>query len=181
MHTDSLTPHCKDLFLGFLKLGLMGFGGVLPIARHILVDEKKWLTEAEFLDLLGVCQILPGGNILNMSVAMGMRFAGGRGAFCALTGLIFAPTIIVILIYLFYLQFQTIVWVQHLILGLAATAAGLLCATALKLLKPILKEKRTLITIALTFLFMVWFKLPLLLVLVILFAMNVAFLKMSRA
>ena len=65
-------PTSRQLFLGFMKLGLMGFGGVLPLAQHMIVEDQKWLSSAEFIDLLGICQILPGGNIINMAAAIGM-------------------------------------------------------------------------------------------------------------
>ncbi len=45
------TPNCKALFLGFMKLGLMGFGGVLPLARHMIVEDQKWLSEEKFTNL----------------------------------------------------------------------------------------------------------------------------------
>lgn len=89
------TPDCKALFMGFMKLGLMGFGGVLPLAHRIIVEEHNWLDESQFTDLLGVCQLLPGGNIINMSVAIGMEFQGIKGAISSVLGLISAPTAIV--------------------------------------------------------------------------------------
>ena len=66
----------RDLFLGFLKVGIQGFGGVLPWARRMIVEERHWLSEVEFTDLLSLCQLLPGPNIVNVSVALGHRFAG---------------------------------------------------------------------------------------------------------
>jgi chromate transporter len=165
-------PNCSALFLGFFKLGLMGFGGVLPLARHVLVDEKKWLDQEQFINLLGICQILPGGNIVNLSVAMGMQSQGIKGAISALAGLILAPTAIVVLIYQSYLHFQALIWVQHLILGLAAAAAGLLFSTAFKLLKPIYRQAMTPINLVLCGVFMLWIKIPLLLTLVLLLGLN---------
>ena len=73
-----------ELFTGFLSLGLMSFGGALPFARRTIVDERKWLSADEFTDLLGLCQFLPGGNVINLSVAVGMRFRGVAGAFAAI-------------------------------------------------------------------------------------------------
>lgn len=179
MNTDAIlmdqrseTPNCKALFLGFMKLGLMGFGGVLPLAHRMIVEDRKWLSSEKFTDLLGVCQILPGGNIVNMSVAMGYDFQGYKGALSAVLGLMFAPTIIVISLYQLYTQFQSIPAIQHSIEGLAAAAAGLLFATGLKMLKPIFKNTLTYITIGLTILFMLLIKLPLALTLLILVSIN---------
>lgn len=165
-------PNCKTLFLGFSKLGLMGFGGVLPLAQRLIVEDQKWLTAEQFTDLLGVCQILPGGNIVNMAVAIGYDFAGLKGAISAVFGLMLAPTIIVISLYQLYAQFQDIPLVQHMIQGLAAAAAGLLFATGFKMLKPLMKSKLTYFTIVLTIIFMLLIKLPLVLTLLILVGIN---------
>lgn len=165
-------PDCKALFSGFMKLGLMGFGGVLPLAHRLIVEDQKWLNAEEFTNLLGVCQILPGGNIVNMAVAIGYDFQGIKGAISAVFGLMLAPTIIVISLYQLYAQFQSIPTVKHMIEGLAAAAAGLLFATGLKMLKPIMKKKLTYFNIALTIIFMLLIKLPLALTLVILVGVN---------
>ena len=93
---DATKPGPQALFLAFLSVGLSGFGGVLPFARRMLVDQKAWLDEAEFVETLALCQSLPGPNILNLSVVVGSRFAGVRGAFAALTGLTLAPVAIII-------------------------------------------------------------------------------------
>lgn len=174
------TPNCKALFLGFMKLGLMGFGGVLPLAHRLIVEDQKWLTAEKFTDLLGVCQILPGGNIVNMAVAIGYDFAGVKGAFSAVFGLMLAPTVIVISLYQMYVNFQDIVLVRHMIQGLAAAAAGLLFATGFKMLKPIMKSKLTYFTILLTIIFMLLIKLPLALTLLILVTVNMAVLAFKQ-
>ena len=175
--TVSTAPDCKALFTGFMQLGLMGFGGVLPLAHRIIVEEKKWIGESKFTDLLGVCQLLPGGNIINMSVAIGMQFQGVKGALCSVLGLISAPTAIVLIIYQVYERFAYLAAVQHMIQGLAAAAAGLLFATGLKMLRPILKSYLTIFT----FVFMLLIKLPLALTLVILLAINIFVLGVKKS
>jgi len=77
---DQVVPTSRELFLGFLGLGMTAFGGALPLAHRMVVERHRWLTEAEFVELLGLCQFLPGGNIINLSVALGMRFRGVKGA-----------------------------------------------------------------------------------------------------
>lgn len=180
MEQSMNTPNCKALFLGFMKLGLMGFGGVLPLAHRLIVEDQKWLTSEKFTDLLGVCQILPGGNIVNMAVAIGYDFAGVKGAISAIFGLMLAPTIIVISLYQLYSSFQDIPMVQHMIQGLAAAASGLLFATGFKMLKPIMKSKLTYFTIILTIIFMLLIKLPLALTLLILITVNMAVLAFNQ-
>jgi chromate transporter len=177
---QEIHPNAQELFMGFMKLGLMGFGGVLPLAHRMIVDDRKWLTIEEFTHLLGVCQLLPGGNIINMSVAIGYQFQGVKGAISAVVGLISAPTFIVILLYELYARFQSIALVKHMLEGLAAAAAGLLFAMGLKMLRPILNRAMTWFTIALTFVFMLLMKVPLLLTLIILIAINLSLLRLNK-
>ena len=79
-------PSCGELARGFCEIGLLGFGGVLPWARWMVVEQRRWLTGAEFTDLLALCQFLPGPNVVNLSVALGARFQGARGALASLAG-----------------------------------------------------------------------------------------------
>lgn len=134
-------PTTRELFLGFLGLGMTAFGGALPLAHRMIVERRKWLTDPEFVELLGLCQFLPGGNIINLSVALGMKFRGPRGAFSALMGLILAPSIIVVLLGMVYDRFQNDPHVQHLFAGLAAAAAGLLISMAVKIGLPVIKRR----------------------------------------
>lgn len=126
-------PTTFGLFQGFLMLGLTGFGGVLPMARHMLVERRRWLTAAEFSELLSLCQFLPGGNIVNVSVATGLHFRGVPGAVAAIFGLIAAPTAIVLALGVVYARYRHEPHVVHMFAGLAAAAAGLLISMALKL------------------------------------------------
>ncbi len=109
---------------------LIGFGGVLPLTRRELVEPRrgKWLDADEFNELLGLCQFLPGGNVINLSVAIGMKFRGFAGALAGLLGLIFAPSLIVIALGVLYQHTRNDPHIRHLFAGLAASAAGLLIA-----------------------------------------------------
>jgi chromate transporter len=131
------SPGTGELFTGFLWLGLTGFGGVLPLARHMLVEKRRWLTAEEFTDLLGLCQFLPGGNIINLSVAVGLRFRGIPGALAAILGLIAAPTAVVIGLGVLYDRYADDPHIRHLFNGLAAAAAGLLVALSIKMASPL--------------------------------------------
>lgn len=155
-------PSIGALFLGFLNLGVMGFGGVLPLARRMLVEQRRWLSGEEFAELLGPCQFLPGGNIINLSVAVGLEFRGLPGAVAALLGLMAAPTAIVIAFGAIYARFQDDPMLRHLFAGLAAAAAGLLVATALKMLAPLRRKPAALVIVAVFFAAIALLRLPLL-------------------
>ncbi len=130
-------PTKRELFFGFLRLGMTSFGGVLPLARRMVVDREGWLTGEEFSELLGLSQFLPGGNIINVSVALGMKFRGPAGALAALMGLIAVPTVVVVLLGLVYDHYRDDTHIQHLFSGLAAAASGLMIAMGIKVAKPL--------------------------------------------
>jgi len=166
-------PTTRDLFTGFLLLGLTGFGGVLPLARTMMVDERRWLSADEFTDLLGLCQFLPGGNIINMSVAVGLKFRGVGGAFAAILGLIAAPTAIVIGLGALYDHFQDDPHLRHVFAGLAAAAAGLLISMAIKIMTPLWRKPLALVIVALAFIAIAVLKLPLLATMLVLAPISV--------
>ena len=73
------SPSRADLFLTYGKIGLIGFGGINAWARRVLVEEKRWLTEQEYAETLGLGQVLPGPNALNAAIMVGDRFHGAVG------------------------------------------------------------------------------------------------------
>ena len=78
---------CWDLFCSFTLMAMQAFGGSTAIAQQFLVDQKKWLTQSEFLDLLTVSQVLPGPNIMILTIMVGDRHFGWRGALASFLGM----------------------------------------------------------------------------------------------
>jgi len=130
-------PTLTDLFRGFFGIGIVGFGGVLPWARRMIVEQRGWLSAAEFLDLLALCQFLPGPNIVNLTVALGSRYRGVPGALAGLAGLLAAPVAIVLTLGGLYEQYGGLPVVQHAFAGLAAAASGLVVALACRIAWPL--------------------------------------------
>jgi len=129
-----VVPHSPaDLFFSFNRLALQGFGGVLAVAQVELVERKRWLNREQFLELLAISQVLPGPNIVNLALGFGDRHFGWRGAIAALGGLIVVPLAIVMALTLVYAQFSDRPAVAGALRGMGAVAAGLVAATALKL------------------------------------------------
>ena len=168
-----VSPSLGALFIGFAKVGLSGFGGVLPFARRMLVDDRRWLSAAEFNSLLGLCQFLPGPNVVNLSVCLGARFHGAVGALAATLGLIGPPFLVVLGLALAYDAWGQLEVVQRMLRGVAAVGAGLLFATALKMARNV-PERRVYLPFSLLILLAVvvlrWPLPPLMLVLLALTA-----------
>ena len=123
------------LFSAFLKIGLLGFGGVMPWARRVLVEERRWLSDREFAELIGMCQVLPGPNVVNLSVILGARWQGPIGSLLALTGILFVPVVAVLLLATFYASVAHAPIARSAIAGASAAAAGLILGTGLRLLR----------------------------------------------
>ena len=127
----------QELFLGFLKIGLLGFGGVAPWARHVIIEERRWLSEKEFAAILGIGQILPGPNTMNAAVIIGDRFQGIPGVLLCLLGQMAMPLAIVTSLAAVYAHFAAVAEVRAALVGAAAGAAGLVMGTALKMARNI--------------------------------------------
>jgi chromate transporter len=168
------TPAIRELFVGFLTLGFTSFGGALPLARRAIVEQRRWLSPAEFTDLLGLCQFLPGGNVINLSVALGMRFHGWRGALASILGLIAGPSLVVVGLGVLYEHTQDDPHIRHLFVGLAAAAAGLLIAMAVKIVLPLWREPAALAIAALGFVSIALVRTPLLPTMLVLTPLGIA-------
>jgi chromate transporter len=127
------TVTLRHLFSGFLKIGLLGFGGVAPIARHVIVEDRAWLSEVEYASVMGIGQVLPGANTINAAVMIGDRFQGIAGAIVCLVSLMVMPLVIVTGLGVLYQRFAGLPQVQAAISGSAAAAAGLVIGAALKM------------------------------------------------
>ncbi len=134
---DASPPGSRVLFLAFLQAGVLAFGGALPMLRRTVVERHRWLTAAEFTELLALCQFLPGPNAVNLTVAVGARFRGLPGALAAVAGLLAAPMAIVMGLGSAYARYGTLPTVQRAFAGLAAAASGLILATACKIAWPL--------------------------------------------
>ncbi|HYL90506.1 MAG TPA: chromate transporter [Burkholderiales bacterium] len=119
-----------EIFLTFARIGASGFGGVNFWIRRIIIQEKGWVTDEEYLEGLALGQILPGPNAYNLSVMLGYRFGGLRGAFAAITGLLGPPLAFMIALGLLYQRYADVPILERALTGMSAVAAGLLLANA---------------------------------------------------
>ena len=156
----------RELFFAFTTLALQGFGGVLPVAQRELVERRRWLTRDQFVEMLAVSQVLPGPNVVNLALMFGDRVFGVRGAFTALAGMLLAPLIVVLALTALYARFAQLAPVSGGLRGMGAVAAGLIIASACRLLATLqtnpMGRPLALGFGALTFLASAWLRWPLL-------------------
>ena len=123
-----------ELYWAFTILALQGFGGVLAVVQRELVEKKRWLTPEEFVEDWAVAQIMPGPNVVNLSVMLGDRYFGWRGSLAGLAGMLSLPLVVVILVAAFLENAASTPAGQGALRGMGAVAAGLIAATGLKLM-----------------------------------------------
>ena len=124
----------SDLFFTFNRLALQGFGGVLAVAQRELVERKGWLSREEFVEMLALSQVLPGPNVVNLGLMLGDRFFGVKGALAAVAGMLAVPLVIVLVLTAAYAEFSRLAVVSGALRGMGAVAAGLIIATAIRLM-----------------------------------------------
>jgi chromate transporter len=148
---ETTAPSLGGLFLGFLSVGLRGFGGVLPWARRMIVEERGWLSDAECTGLIGLCQVLPGPNIVNLSVALGSRFHGVAGAAAAFCGLLLGPLVLVLGLAVLAARYGDLPVLQRPLGNLGAAASGLVWAAGFKMAGAHWRNPRSMLIVAAAF------------------------------
>ena len=164
----------RILFWTFAWVGLSGFGGVLPWVRRVLVEQKKWMTPAEFTELLGMGQLIPGPSVSNFTVMLGRRYFGLKGAVAAVMGLYFFPLCIILVLGYLYQLYGQLPLVQHVLDGVKPVSAGLVLATSIKLVASLPRSLHTALFVALTFIAITLLHAPLVLTMLVLAPIAIA-------
>jgi chromate transporter len=138
---SSSKPSLAELFVSFVIVAVSGFGGALPWARRMIVEQKRWMTTEEFNEAFALAQFLPGPNVVNFSVVFGSRFGGAAGAAVALAGLMGPPLLIVTVLAVLYAAFGDLEILGRILSGITAAAAGLLIAVVAKMAAPLFTRR----------------------------------------
>lgn len=144
------------LFLGFTWLAIQGFGAAAPIAYRELVDRQRWLSPQTFAEDWAVAQLMPGPNAINLTLMVGDRYFGWRGAAASLAGMLCMPVLISVSLAVLYARHADNPLVSGALYAMGAVVAGLIIGTGLKLLssidKSVIGPGLTLATALVTFL-----------------------------
>jgi chromate transporter len=157
----SRTATLGGLFLSFLKIGVSGFGGgfaVLSQIRHLVVLERRWLTEHDFVEALALGQSLPGTAAGNAVTYIGFRLRGWRGAGVSLTGFILPSMLMMILLAIFYDRFRALPNTEQLFHGFNAAVVALIAVTAWRMGKHTSSKNWQRILIVLSFAAVIFLK-----------------------
>lgn len=166
----SAPPRLSDLFIQFLIIGAISFGGgIVAYERTLLVDQKKWVDADAFMAALALSQTLPGLNSVNLAAIIGQRLAGLPGAIAAVTGLILPGAVLVLILGILYENSHDDPLANLALAAVAAAATGLIANTIRQLGKKHFRAPLSLALMAATFTLMSILKLPLLAVLAIVF------------
>ena len=111
------------------------------------VDEYKWITEKEMLNITAIAQSAPGAIAVNAAIVVGFRLAGFIGVLVAVLGTIIPPFIIISLISLFYEVFRQNQMITLLLAGMEAGVAAVVVAVSVEMALGVVKDKDTILTI----------------------------------
>jgi len=140
----SRTATLGGLFLSFLKIGLVGFGGgvaVLAQIRTLTVRKRHWLTDSEFAEAVALAQSLPGTSAGNSVTYIGVRLRGWRGATVAMGGFILPSMLIMIALAIMYKHVHNLSGSEQFFHGLNGAVVALILVTAWRMGKNILTER----------------------------------------
>ena len=135
---------CLVLFKVFFKIGLFTFGGgyaMLPIIQKEIIENHKWISEEDMLDIVAIAESTPGPISVNTATFVGYKTAGVLGALFATVGLAIPSLVIIFIISFFYQKFIDNEWVAKAFKGIMGAVTVLILNAGIKLSKPLRKDK----------------------------------------
>lgn len=144
MKTKSRLKLFVELFMTFFKIGSFTFGGgyaMIPLIEREVVENKKWITEEEIVDVFAVAQSLPGAVAINSSTFIGYKIAGKKGAAAATLGVILPSLLIITLIAMFFSRVQDNPVVRAVFSGIRPAIVGLISVAAVNISKASIIDK----------------------------------------
>jgi chromate transporter len=138
------------IFLEFLTIGAISFGGVVPYLRGSLVSRQNWLSDREFVEMLSISQSLPGLNATNMAILVGQKLNGALGAIVAVLGICLPGSLLMFVVGIVYRAHGDHAWATGALKGVAAASVGLVLSTVVQLSKRSLEERLDYVFVVLT-------------------------------
>lgn len=129
-------PTLRQLFFQMLTVSAFTFGGgfvIVTLLKKRMVEQHRWLTESEMLDMTAIAQSAPGPIAVNTAVLVGWHLAGFPGMLAAVLGCILPPMAILSAISLFYAAFSAEPCISLLLRGMQAGVAAVVLDAAVTL------------------------------------------------
>lgn len=118
-----------ELFTTFLRIGLFTIGGgyaMLPLIERDVVERRGWIDREQFLDLVAIAQSCPGVFAINISIFVGNKVNGTRGAVSATMGTALPSLIIILLVAMFFRGAENVGWISAIFAGLRPAVVALI-------------------------------------------------------
>ena len=166
-----------ELFVTFFKLGLFTFGGgiaMISVLRDIVVNEKGWFSDEEMIDIIAICQSMPGVIAVNMATYVGYKRRGLLGSLVATTGVILPSFIIILILANGIASIGDYAWLSGMLVGMKAAATGLIIVTAWNLAKETLVDAFSLILGLLSFVAIAFFDINVVYVIIVALVLGIA-------
>ncbi len=145
-----------QIFIIFLKIGAFTFGGglaMLPLVKQEIVDHRKWVSPQEFVDIVAVAMSAPGAIIINSAVYVGYKIKGTAGSLAAVLGAALPSFSVILVIAVFFLQFQNLPGVEAVFSGIRPAVGAFIAAAVFKVGRTSLTQIKSLAFIVLFLLF----------------------------
>lgn len=159
-----------QLFLTFFKIGLFTFGGgyaMIPLIQRETVENKKWITDDDILEIIAIAESTPGPIAINASTFVGYRVAGFAGAFFGTLGMVLPSFTIIYAISHILNAFQSNPTVQYAFWGIRAGVLALILKALLNMFRQTKKNAVSYAIIAIAFIFTALLKVNVLFVIVL--------------
>lgn len=125
-----------QLFSNFFHIGLFTIGGgyaMIPLIQQKVVEQKKWVSEQELVDLMAVAQSCPGIFAVNISIFIGYKLRGVKGALCSTVGTCLPSFLIILFVAMLFRQFKDNEWVARFFRGIRPAVVALIAAPVFRM------------------------------------------------
>lgn len=118
-----------EMFITFFKIGAFTFGGgfaMIPIIKKEVVENKKWIKDEDFIDIISIAQSSPGPIAVNSSIYVGYRIKGFSGALVSALGTVMPSFLIILIIANFFLEFSDNKIIEKIFMGIRPAVVALI-------------------------------------------------------
>lgn len=129
-----------NLFISFFRIGMLTIGGgyaMVPVIQKDMVENKKWINDKDFIDMLAISQTIPGALAINLSVSVGYRLKGTKGGIVAALGTILPSFLIILIVSTFFFKLREVESISKIFKGIRTAVVAMILFSFLKLLKTV--------------------------------------------